>query len=55
MTDPIDEYLLSVLQTYQDHKFINIASSDSILPALAGEQNEKKQIEKDEKTHKAFL
>lgn len=55
MTDPIDEYLLSMLRTYKDYEFINIASSDVKLPQFEGEIDEKNEVEKNEKEHKNFL
>lgn len=55
MTDPIDEYLLSMLRTYKEYEFINIASSDVKLPEFEGEIDEKNEVEKNEKEHKNFL
>lgn len=55
MTDPIDEYLLSMLHTYKEHTFGNIASSTIQLPELKGEKDSKKEIEKAEKEHKDFM
>jgi HSP90 family molecular chaperone len=55
MTDPIDEYLLSMLRTYKEYNFVNIASADIQLPESQGEKDEKKAVEKNEKQHKNFL
>jgi HSP90 family molecular chaperone len=32
MTDPIDEYLLSMLRTYKEYNLVNISSADTKLP-----------------------
>lgn len=55
MTDPIDEYLLSMLHTYKEYTFANIASSTVQLPELKWEKDSKKEIEKAEKDHKDFM
>jgi HSP90 family molecular chaperone len=55
MTDPIDEYMVSMLRKYKDYEFINIASSDAKMPELEGEDKSKKELEKTEKEHKNFL
>lgn len=55
MTDPIDEYLLSMLHTYKEYTFSNIASSTVQLPELKWEKDSKKEIEKAEKEHKDFM
>jgi len=55
MTDPIDEYLISMLRTYKEYNFVNIASSDVTLPEFEGEKDEKEVVEKNEKQHKNFL
>ncbi len=55
MTDPIDEYMLSMLRTYKEHEFANIASSEVKLPEHKEEWEQKKKVEKAEKKHKDFL
>ncbi len=55
MTDPIDEYLLSMLHTYKEYTFANIASSTVQLPELKWEKDSKKEIEKAEQEHKDFI
>lgn len=55
MTDPIDEYLLSMVRNYKGYEFVNIASSDVKLPEIQGEKDNKKKVEKSEKEHKDFL
>lgn len=55
MTDPIDEYMLSMLRTYKEYEFANIASSDIKLPEHKEEWEQKKKVEKAEKKHKDFL
>jgi len=55
MTDPIDEYMLSMLRTYKWYECINIASSDVKLPELADEQKKQKSIKKSEKEYQEFL
>lgn len=55
MTDPIDEYMVSMLRKYKDYEFVNIASSEAKMPALAWEEQIKQELEKTEKEHKNFL
>lgn len=55
MTDPIDEYMLSMLRKYKEYNFVNIASSDAAMPEIKWEDDNKKEIEKSEKKHKKFL
>ena len=55
MTDPIDEYMVSMLRKYKDYEFVNIASSEAKMPALEWEEQIKQELEKTEKEHKNFL
>ena len=55
MTDPIDEYMVSMLHKYKDYEFVNIASSEAKMPALEWEEQIKQELEKTEKEHKNFL
>ncbi len=55
MTDPIDEYMLSMCHNYKEYEFVNIASSDAKMPEFEGEENTKKEVEQSEKKHKNFL
>lgn len=55
MTDPIDEYLLSMLRTYKEYNLVNISSADTKLPEAQWESEAKKALEKTEKEHKDFL
>ncbi len=55
MTDPIDEYMLSMCHSYKEYEFVNIASSDAKMPEFEGEEDTKKEVEQSEKKHKNFL
>ena len=48
-------YTLSFRPPADEYKFVNIASSDIVLPEIAWEKEEKKKIEKEEKENKLFL
>ncbi len=49
LTDPVDEYVLSTLQKFDDKEFVSIDSADLLLPAKADSDDAESEKEDDDK------